>query len=185
MVMESKKSKFKTLNLVYIALFSVLITICSWIYVPTVVPFTLQTFAIFCALCLLGGKLGTCSIIVYILLGVVGIPVFAGFNGGVGALLGATGGYIIGFIFMGLIYWLITGIFGNKTYISFIAMILGLAVCYAIGTAWFMFVYIQKSGSISLLSVLGLCVFPFIIPDMIKMILAVFLAKKLACCVKV
>ena len=84
--------------MVYIAVFAVLIAICSWISIPTTVPFTLQTFAVFLAVGVLGGKRGSLSVLIYILLGAVGIPVFAGFSGGFGILLGQTGGYIVGFL---------------------------------------------------------------------------------------
>ena len=100
--------------MVYIAIFAVIIAVCSWISVPMVVPFTLQTFGVFCAVGLLGGKRGTLSVLIYVLLGAVGVPVFAGFSSGIGTLFGVTGGYIMGFIFTALIYWLITAIFGEK-----------------------------------------------------------------------
>ena len=128
-----KSTNRRTLDLVYIALFAVLTAVCSWISIPAVVPFTLQTFAVFCAVGLLGGKRGTLSIVVYIFLGIAGMPVFAGFTGGVGALFGAAGGYLLGFVFIGLIYWLITGLFGTKPLVSVVAMILGLLACYASG----------------------------------------------------
>ena len=95
--------KIKTLNLVYIALFAVLIVICSWISIPTLVPFTLQTFAIYLTVLLLGWKRGLGAILVYILLGIVGVPVFSGFKAGLGVVAGPTGGYIIGFIFLEVI----------------------------------------------------------------------------------
>ncbi|MEI3229118.1 MAG: biotin transporter BioY [Lachnospiraceae bacterium] len=91
----------KTRDMVYIAIFAVLIAICSWISIPTTVPFTLQTFAVFLAVGVLGGKRGTLSILIYLLLGAIGVPVFAGFTGGIGIVLGTTGGYIIGFLFSG------------------------------------------------------------------------------------
>ena len=94
--------QFRVVDLTYMAVCAALIAVCSWISIPAAVPFTLQTFAVFCVLGLLGGKRGTVSILVYILLGAIGLPVFSGFNGGIGALLGTTGGYIIGFIFVGL-----------------------------------------------------------------------------------
>ena len=95
----------KTLNLVYIALAAVLITLCSWIQIPTVVPFTMQTFAIFCVLSLLGGRRGTAAILLYLILGTAGLPVFAQFTSGPGILLGTTGGYLTGFLFLGLFSW--------------------------------------------------------------------------------
>ena len=89
--------KFKAKDLCYTALMAVLISVCSWISIQTVVPFTMQTFAVFCALELLGGTRGTMAVAVYLLLGAVGVPVFAGFTGGVGILFGTTGGYLLGF----------------------------------------------------------------------------------------
>ena len=91
----------KVLDLVYISIGAALIAICSWISIPTAVPFTLQTFAVFFVLLSLGGERGTLATLVYVLLGAVGVPVFAGFSGGIGILLGSTGGYIIGFLFTG------------------------------------------------------------------------------------
>jgi len=173
--------KFKISDMVYIATGAVLIAICSWINIPTAVPFTLQTFAVFFILMLLGGERGTVSILIYILLGGVGVPVFAGFKGGIGVLLGNTGGYIWGFIIIGLIYILFTRVFRKKNiFIKIAALVIGLAICYAFGTAWYMFIYIRDSGAIGLLTVLGWCVFPFIIPDLIKMALAVFISKRIA-----
>ena len=109
----AETNRFALRDLAFIGLFSVLIAVCSWITIPGPVPFTLQTFGIFCALGMLGGKRGTCSILVYILLGIIGIPVFSGFTGGVGQLLGMTGGYIVGFLLMGLLYWLVTRLAGQ------------------------------------------------------------------------
>ena len=177
---ENEKNTYHTLDLVYVALGTVLITICSWLSIPTTVPFTMQTFAIFFVLLFLGGKRGTVSIIVYILLGVIGIPVFAQFTSGIGILLGTTGGYIVGFIFMGLIYWLITGLLGKKIWVEVLAMIAGIVVLYAFGTVWFMVIYSKENVAIGLAMVLAWCVIPFIIPDLVKLGLALALARRLS-----
>ena len=95
----------KTRDIVFIGIFAALIAICSWISIPTTVPFTLQTMGVFTAVGLLGGKRGSLAVLVYILLGLVGLPVFAGFSGGVGVLFGTTGGYIIGFLASALLMW--------------------------------------------------------------------------------
>ncbi|NCB51860.1 MAG: biotin transporter BioY [Clostridia bacterium] len=170
----------KIRDMAYIGLFAVLITVCSWLSIPTTVPFTLQTFAVFCTAGLLGGKRGTLAVLVYILLGAVGLPVFSGFRGGIGALLGTTGGYIIGFLFCTAVYWAITKIFGMKTLTISLAMLAGLLTLYAFGTAWFMFVYARTTGEIGLYTALAWCVLPFIIPDLLKMALAIAVIKRLS-----
>ena len=176
---ESTKSRITTKELVFTALMAVIIAVCSCISIPTTVPFTLQTFGVFMAVGLLGGKKGSLAILVYILLGAVGVPVFAGFSGGIGILFGTTGGYIVGFLRSGLVYWAITAAFGEKLPIMITAMVLGLIVCYAFGTAWFMIVYAKNVEAIGLATALGWCVFPFIIPDCIKIALAIVLTKQL------
>lgn len=185
--MEKSKIKInhsKILSMVYIAMFAVIIAICSFISIPLTVPFTMQTFAIFAAVGLLGGKRGTVSVLIYILLGALGIPVFAGFSAGVGVLFGATGGYILGFLASALVYWLVTKLFGDKFFIMIIAMVLGLIVCYAFGTAWFMVVYANSTGPIGLGAALSACVIPFIIPDLIKIVLAATISNRLSKIVK-
>ena len=173
-----KAGGIKTLDMVYIAISAALIAVCSWISIPTTVPFTLQTFAVFFVLLALGGRRGTIATVIYVLLGAVGLPVFAGFKGGIGALLGNTGGYILGFILMGLIYMLITKIMGEKTVVTIFALVIGLAVCYAFGTAWFMYVYMRDTGAVGVMTVLSWCVIPFLIPDLLKMTLAFVISKR-------
>ena len=168
----------KTYDLVYIAVFAVVMAVCSWISIPAQVPFTLQTFGVFIAVGVLGGKRGTLSVLVFILLGAIGVPVFAGFSGGIGVLAGTTGGYIIGFLFSALVMWAMEKLPGKKSVIQIISMGVGLLVCYAFGTAWFMFAYTRSTGSVGLMAVLGWCVFPFIIPDLIKIALAYVLSGK-------
>ena len=143
-----------------------LIAVCSWISVPMMIPFTLQTFAV----CLISG---------YILLGAIGIPVFSGFRGGPGALLGATGGYIVGFFFTALTVGLAVKKFGFKLPVLLISMALGILLCYAFGTVWFMGVYARGTGPISLGTALSWCVIPYLIPDAAKIALASLLALRL------
>ena len=169
----------KTKDMVYISMFAVLIAICSWISIPAAVPFTLQTMAVFTAVGILGGKRGTVSVFLYILLGAVGIPVFAGFSGGIGVLMGTTGGYIIGFLFSALLMWAMESAFGKGRGIRILSMILGLIVCYAFGTLWFLFVYTRTTGPVGIAAVLGWCVIPFIIPDCIKIVVAFILTDRL------
>lgn len=169
----------KTRDIVYMSVFTAMISICSWISIPASIPFTLQTMGVFTTVGLLGGKRGTLTILTYILLGAIGVPVFAGLTGGVSVLLGTTGGYIIGFLLSALLMWGIETIMGRNQIVLAFSMIAGLIVCYVFGTAWFMLIYTQHSGVIGLSTVLGWCVIPFIIPDLIKIGVALFLTNRL------
>lgn len=174
-----EKSAVNVRKMVYIALCAALMAICSWISIPTSIPFTLQTFGVCVTVGLLGTQAGFLSVLIYILLGAVGLPVFAGFSGGMGALLGTTGGYIVGFLFTALAVGLMTGKFGRSIPVMAVAMVIGIALCYAFGTAWFMYVYAGTSGPIGLMTALGWCVIPYIIPDCCKIALAIVLIKRL------
>ena len=184
-VKQKGGSRSKTFDMVYIAVFAVLIAICSWISIPTLVPFTMQTFALFLAVGTLGGRRGTMAVLIYLLLGAVGIPVFAEFSAGMGVLLGNTGGYLIGFIFSALLMWAMEALLGKKTWVLGLSMLLGMAVYYVFGTVWFMVVYAKNSGPIGIATVLSWCVLPFIVPDLVKGALALFLTKHLAKAVKI
>ena len=131
-----KNKKLTAADLVYIAVFAGIMAVCSWISIPAAVPFTMQTFAVFFAFTVLGGRRGTLAVLVYILMGVVGLPVFAGFQGGIGALAGASGGYIIGFLGSALVMWGMEKLAGRKPWMQVLIMILGNAVL-ALGTAAF------------------------------------------------
>ena len=171
--------KFKTLDMALCALFAALLAVCAWIVIPAGdVPFTLQTFGVFAALGLLGGKRGTVAIGVYLLLGAIGVPVFAGFTGGIGKLLGVTGGYLVSYLFIGGIVILAEKWFGEGTLVFLIAGILGMIVCYAFGTAWFVVAYARASGPIGWGAALAKCVLPFVLPDGAKLALAVLLRDR-------
>ena len=167
-----------TKRMTRIALCAALLAPCAWLSVPTQPPFTMQTFGVFLTLLLLGAKDRTIAIGLYILLGALGVPVFSGFNGGMGALMGPTGGYIVGFLLICLIFGLLCGK-GAGLWLKALALLLGLAVCYAFGTLWFVKVYGDMKGPISTLSALSMCVFPFIVPDLAKLALALWAGKRL------
>ena len=167
-------------DLVYTALGAVLIVLCSWISIPVEIPFTLQTMAVVFVCALLGGGRGAVSVLVYILLGAVGVPVFAGMTGGIQKLLGLTGGYIVGFIFTALVMWGFQKIFGKDDLVwTGVSMVVGIAVCYLFGSLWFYYVYANNTGAIGIGTVLAKCVVPFIIPDLVKIALALFLSRRL------
>ncbi len=167
----SNGRRLKAVDMAYIALAAVLIAVCSWTSIPGAVPYTLQTFAVFFTLSLLGGKRGTLAVTVYLLLGAVGVPVFAEFSGGLGSLLGATGGYLVGFLAIALCYWVATARFGRGTAVKVVSLSVGLLLCYAFGTLWFAHVY-GGGGAVSFGAALMWCVVPFVLPDAAKLALA-------------
>ena len=166
-------------DLSYIAMGVALIAVCSWISIPLPVPITLQTFAICLITAVLGLRLGLWAVVVYILLGAAGLPVLSGFRSGIGTLLGTTGGYIIGFVFTALAVGLGVKRFGRKPPLLALFMAIGILLCYAFGRAWFVLVYTRTSGAIGVLTALSLCVFPYLLPDAVKILLAVSLTGRL------
>ena len=157
-------------KMVVCSLFAALTAICAWIAIPIPpISFTMQTFAIFLTLGVLGGKWGTVSVLLYLLLGIVGLPVFSGFRGGFGAILGATGGYIWGFAVSALLYWALERL-GKLP-----AMAAGMLSCYLCGSLWFT-VY---AGDIGFVPVLLTCVVPYLVPDAVKIGLAYSLSKRI------
>ena len=180
--MSSKDNKLFTLSdTVRIAVMAALICVCSWIVVPMPqIPFTMQTFAIFFALEFVGGRNATAAYFVYIFLGCVGVPVFSGFKGGVGHLVGPTGGYLLGFVFSCIIFWIFEKRAANRPLLHILSLALGLLVCYGAGTIWF--VMVTKS---TFASALMLCVVPYIGPDVVKIALAFLLGRKLKKVIKV
>ncbi len=169
------KSKKQLSIICLTSLFSVLICLCTWLYLPFSIPLTMQTFAVYSALFCLGGKRSTAAIVLYILAGIIGLPVFSGFMGGFGVLFGATGGFILGFLLSGIVYTILEKIINNKLLNAFISLF----ICYCSGTVWFFTVYSDKTGLHGLFYTLFICVFPFIIPDIIKLLLAYYISKRL------
>lgn len=175
-------NRTRTVDLAYMGMFVALLAVSAWIVIPAAVPFTMQTFMVFAIVAILGMKKGALTILVYILLGLVGVPVFSGFTGGVGVLAGPTGGYLVGFVLTAIVTGAILKIFGRKTPVMFIAMAAGLVVCYIFGTIWFMFLYsgVNVAESVSIWTALTMCVFPYVVPDLIKIALAIMLSKKVS-----
>ena len=170
--------EMKARNMALCGLFAAILTVCAWISIPVGdMVITLQTFGIFLTLGLLGGRYGSVTLLVYLLLGAVGAPVFSGFRGGLGALLGTTGGYIFGFMLTCLFYWLITSRKDSpRTRLA--AMVLGLGLCYLCGSWWYMTRYLE-AGAVTFGMVMIKCVVPYLIPDAIKLTLAWLLTGKL------
>ena len=178
---QNKPVKNKAYDITIIAVSAALITVCSWISIPVgPVPVTLQTLAVLAVLLTIGGRRGTIAIAVFLALGAVGVPVFAGFKGGPAAFIGPTGGFLTGFIVSSLLFWLLEKLVfarlmttpAKRIVFGIVNSIIFELVLYTVGVIWFMTVYAAQTGPVGLGTVLGWCVIPFIIPDLIKIVAA-------------
>ena len=176
-ISSQNRAKFSAKDLVLPAVFTALIAVCAWISIPLgPVPFTLQTLAVLLCGGLLGVRRSMYAMLVYTALGAIGVPVFSGFSSG---LASPSSGFVIGFIFTALVTALITQRFGHSMPVLLIAMVLGDLACYVFGIPWFMVLYCNTVGPISFGSTVAACVIPFIIPDLIKIVLAAVLTNRL------
>ncbi len=174
------KKYSRTKIIVYIALATALIAVCSWITVPIgPIPVTLQTMAVFITVGLLGWKYGSIAVALYLFMGALGLPVFANFSGGLSSLLGVTGGYLLGFLFTSLISGLLLNVSGENLIKVTFAFIAGLALCYLFGSVWFYVIYLRNTGAITFGHVISTCVLPFIIPDLLKIAVAATVTVRL------
>lgn len=173
---STKKPVISTMMLVLCALFAALMAVGAWIAIPmsSGISVTLQLLAIMVCAALLKPGYAALAVTAYALLGFVGLPVFSGFRGGAGVLLGVTGGYIIGFIPAAFLTSLIINLWGRDFWKQAIAMVIGVAVCYAFGSVWFM-VSLQRTLS----QTLAMCVIPYIPFDAIKIAISVALSLAL------
>ena len=170
-------SQSKTKVLVRIALLASATAICSQIMLPlpfTSVPINLALLPVFLSGLLLGPVNSSVCMMIYLSLGLVGLPVFSGFRGGPGVLLGPTGGYLIGYVFCAVITGLLAEKARHRSWGVILGMIAGLGICYLFGSGWFMFLTHRP-----LLDTLFLCVIPFIPGDAFKIIAAAFLSHRL------
>ena len=172
--METEK-KFSITQIAVIGVMTAVICILAPFSLPIgPVPISFTNLAIYIALYVLGMKRGTISYLIYLLIGLVGVPVFSGFTGGPQKLFGPTGGYLIGFILMAII----CGIFMEKSHanvwITSLGMVLGTIVAYLFGTVWFIHQLDYTWGQ-----ALAVCVWPFIPFDLIKIVIAGILGKSI------
>ncbi|MCD8045325.1 MAG: biotin transporter BioY [Clostridiales bacterium] len=164
----TKKPKLTIYEIAMIAVITAVTCILAPLSIPIgPVPISLTSMVIYFSLYILGWKKATISCIIYLLIGLAGVPVFSGFTSGPAKLFGTTGGYLIGFIPMALIAGIFIEKFYGKWYLCLLGMILGTIVCYALGTAW-----LAVQANMGLKAALMAGVIPFIIGDLIKMILA-------------
>lgn len=165
-------------KLIVIAMCIAFITLCSWITLPFAVNFTLQLFAIFFISGCFPLSISMPAIAVYILIGLMGVPVFSGFNSGLSALLGASGGFIISFIFIALIVSPFQKLYSGSIWMYILTTSASLIVCYVFGCIWYMYVFCY-SADCSLITAIAVCVLPFILIDILKISLSAIMLKKL------
>ena len=164
-----------TRNLVFAAMMTALTVICAQIQIPLpMVPISLALFAVHLSGALLGAKGGALAMAAYALLGILGVPVFAGFKCGPSVLFGSTGGYILGYVLCALLVGLLSRRFGMTFHGLCLAMAIGVLACYAFGTAWFMLV-----SGMNLAASLSYCVLPFLPGDGVKIVLAAAVVLRL------
>ena len=174
--MNTTASNARLHKMVGCALFAALTAVCSQLAIPMPwgVPINLALFAVYMAGTMLGPVWGAASQLVYLLLAAVGVPVMAGMQGGPTVLLGKTGGYAIGYILTALITALLSKVLGRKFWALCVAMVVGCAACYVLGTIWFMVL-----TGLDLPTSLTYCVIPYLPGDVIKIVLASLLTIQL------
>ena len=171
----TEKRKITTQQMALVAIMTALTCILAPFSLPIgPVPISLTNLVIYFSLYLLGWKLGTLSYVIYLLIGLVGVPVFSGFTAGPAKLFGPTGGYLIGFIPMAIIAGIVIDKYTEKWLLCLLAMIVGMIVCYALGTAW-----LAYEAKMDMMAALWAGVIPFIPGDLVKMALAILIAPKI------
>lgn len=136
------------------------------------VPISLSVLAVLLTVYVTGMKFGTLCVILYILIGMVGVPVFAGYTAGAGKLAGPTGGYIIGYIFLALIAGFFVTRYKDNLFLQTLGMLIGLTACYLFGTVWFTIVM-----DVSFAKAMSLCVLPFLPADAVKIFIALIVGN--------
>lgn len=165
-------------RLVVIATCVAFLSLCSWITLPFAVNFSLQLFAVFLICGCFSPTVSVSAIALYILLGLIGAPIFSGFSSGASAIMGASGGFIISFIFVSVIISAFRRYYSKNIFWYVLTMSLSLVVCYACGVLWYAFVFCYPNYC-SIGTAITVCVLPFIAFDIIKLLLAVLALKKL------
>ncbi len=171
--------KLKLKNLTLIALFAALICVSAIISIPFVVPITMQTLLISLCVGLIGTKRAFFAVLTYVFIGVLGLPVFAGLQGGVAALFNNTGGFILGFLGFVVIKGVTQKHFKTGVWGSFFSGLMGLIPLYIIGSVWFCFIYYGSINLPTYISSLAVSVLPFILPDIIKIFIASLIEKRI------
>ncbi len=175
------RSHARLKSMVFVALMAAFLCIFSPISIPLpLVPITLQTFGVFLVSALLGWKRGTVAVLIYLLLGLIGLPVFSGWTGGFSSFATPSSGYIIGFLFTALLTGFLIDRFSRQFWMYPVAMAAGLAVCYLFGTIWFLvYMNVWMSTPYSFWEAVLICVLPFLVGDAVKIAAATALSYPL------
>lgn len=173
------KGKNRIFNMIIISLFATLMCIGAWIHFPSAVPATMQTFVVFCALGLMGSKKTFIMLIIYVLMGALGLPVFSGFTGGIGALTGPTAGFIWGFLLGVPVFYVFEKYFFHKKSLTVTGYILYILLHYIPGALWYCYFTTAGLSLYGIISSFLITVAPFIIPDAVKLILSFIVVAKI------
>lgn len=174
---EKRHFKITVKTMVTVSMNIALLAVSSWITIPFPINFTLQTLAIFIICGTFKLSVSVMSVALYLLLGFIGVPVFSAFGSGISALVGPTGGYLLGFL---TVPFTVNAFrFRNKGHIlRIMSMLFALILLYIIGTLWYWLVY--TASEITFFQAFCLCTAPFIVPDVLKAVLAEIISSRLS-----
>lgn len=170
------QSKWSAKEIALIGLLAGIMCVLSPFSIPipfSLVPISLGFLVIYFEVLVFGLRRGVISVLIYLLLGIVGLPVFTGFSGGIGKALGPTGGYLIGYIFLAIILGMFVEKWPTNLVLIFLGMMLGSAVCYLFGTIWYSY-----QAHLSFLAALSQAVVPFLPGDLLKMVIAMIVGTQ-------
>lgn len=166
--MNMKDKKLTTYQMAVTAVMAAMLCVLGPLTVPIgAIPISLANFVICLAAWLLGPRFGTLSVAIYLVIGLVGVPVFSGYGAGIAKVAGPTGGYLVGYLLLAFIGGLVIEKSKGQPVLSALGLIAGDAACYVLGTAWFVF---QMQCELSY--ALAVCVYPFIALDLAKIVVS-------------
>ena len=163
-----KKKKITTYQMAVTAVMAAVLCVLGPLTVPIgAIPISLANFVICLTAWLLGPKFGTLSVVIYLAIGLIGVPVFSGYGAGLAKVAGPTGGYLVGYLLLAFIGGLFIEKSNGQPVVSAVGLVLGDAACYVLGTAWFVFQMQCELGY-----ALAVCVYPFIVLDLAKIVVS-------------
>ena len=163
-----KNQKITTYQMAVTAVMAAVLCVLGPLTVPIgAIPISLANFVICLTAWLLGPKFGTLSVVIYLAIGLIGVPVFSGYGAGLAKVAGPTGGYLVGYLLLAFIGGLFIEKSNGQPVVSAVGLVLGDAACYVLGTAWFVFQMQCELGY-----ALAVCVYPFIVLDLAKIVVS-------------